>query len=391
MSIMKYISFGSLATLLLALCWQSCSLSPVSKDDVLTISISSGKSSWTDFKTDSLFEYSDYIVLEATEQSLIKKIDKIYLADNRIYVLDGLSRIIIFDRNGHFLSSIDHHGNGPGEYLKLQDFDIVDDTLFLLDSQSPKILKYSTDNTFLGETKSLKAKGFLKLGQDRVGYNVEFGAADGVKRKDFSYALQADDNIDYALQFNDELLGRSFSHSGALPFYSYQNDKYLMSLPFNQELYYLDSASCMPLPLVRLDIANCNYTISNSTSGNEIEHILKETPTKILFSIYNWNNDLMVGYESADSPFVYAIVDLRDGRIKVNQPLRPDKNGLPVMPYAYISASRTKKQLLSVVDPLVISSMLHVKGESASELLKEIATTINDDSNPVLVFYNYKV
>ena len=71
-------------------------------------------------------EKIDFIPLEFSENSTIKKVDKIVCLRDRIAVLDakGVESVLFFDYQGNFLSSLSKKGMGPGEYGFLNDMDI---------------------------------------------------------------------------------------------------------------------------------------------------------------------------------------------------------------------------------------------------------------------------
>lgn len=367
---------------------QSCLKQQSAESDVKTIDISTDKLSWTSYKCDSIFDFNGYVLLESTDESLIREISKLYLTDNNIFVLDANRRILVFDTQGKYLKTIDHFGEGPNEYQKIQDFTVSDDTLYLLDNQSSRILKYSVDDTYISQENSLKAQGFFPFSTDTIAYNIGFGFADGAGTKNYSFALQRDKDVQYDLEFNSKMLGYVYSHSGALPFYKPSKGNVLMTIPFNHTIYFLNKSAHTPSPLIRFNFEGDKSEITLSDA--EITDILSSAAFKNFFSIYLWEDDLFVGYECRECPFVYAIVNLREGKLKFNQPLGTDGNGLPVMPYSYISDSDSKQLLISVLQPIVIRSILKSKGDSASPLLKEIGMTTDEDSNPVLIFYDYK-
>lgn len=165
----------------------------------------------------------------------------------------------------------------------------------------------------------------------------------------------------------------------------------MFTLPYSDVIYSIDSNTFMPFPFVRLTIAGQVRIITPDTSEKTIESILNSQVTKNYYSLYRWNEDLMVGYETEERPFVYVIADLESGRVKVNQSFRPDENGIPVMPYSYISESDLPQKMLSVVDPAVIENVARAKGDKASPLLKQLSQSHSADDNPILFFYDYRL
>lgn len=72
-----------------------------------------------------IFEEVEIIPLETSKKSMIQKITKFEISNNRIYVLDARQRTLcIFDTHGNFIKKIQSIGKGPEEYLEITDFNI---------------------------------------------------------------------------------------------------------------------------------------------------------------------------------------------------------------------------------------------------------------------------
>lgn len=72
-----------------------------------------------------LFTDLKIIFLETNNKNLIGMVSKIILFENNIYILDEKGRnVLVFDSEGHFLTTIGKHGRGPGEFLSITDFSI---------------------------------------------------------------------------------------------------------------------------------------------------------------------------------------------------------------------------------------------------------------------------
>jgi hypothetical protein len=96
---------------------------------------------------DSIFSEFNIIQLETKNECLISQILKVILYADRIYIIDKIGKLFVFNINGRFLFEIGKKGRGPGEYIILRDFDIdKDGNIYILDFL--KILKFDNDGTF---------------------------------------------------------------------------------------------------------------------------------------------------------------------------------------------------------------------------------------------------
>ena len=110
----------------------------------------------------SLFEAAGVIVLEMTDNSLLAKIDKIEFIGDSLYVLERGKGLYLFDVKGKFLRKIGDKGVGLGEYISPLDIsvDIENKKLYLLDSQTQTILKYSANGDYESSFKLKNEKMF---------------------------------------------------------------------------------------------------------------------------------------------------------------------------------------------------------------------------------------
>jgi len=91
----------------------------------------------------------DFVKLESNINCLIGAINKIEVHNNYIYILDrSISKsLFVFKKNGEFVKKIGKKGKGPGEYITIWDFFILDDNkLIISDISQQKIMFYDNFN-----------------------------------------------------------------------------------------------------------------------------------------------------------------------------------------------------------------------------------------------------
>ena len=98
-----------------------------------------------------------YVPLETTDQSLIQGIHKMATSDDKIVICDlAQNTIFIFDKDGHYINSINKEGPGPQEYSSIQNFavDFQKEEIYICDYPLKyRILTYSFDGGFIRESK----------------------------------------------------------------------------------------------------------------------------------------------------------------------------------------------------------------------------------------------
>lgn len=101
-----------------------------------------------------LVESIDILALETNNDCLIYQISKASLYNSNLYILDNMSqKLLRFNKKGKFLGQISKQGNGPEEYLEINDFyiDTLNRKIYI--PAVTKILIYSLDGVFLKEKK----------------------------------------------------------------------------------------------------------------------------------------------------------------------------------------------------------------------------------------------
>jgi len=121
---------------------------------VATIELSNNKS---DYKMEpiNMSEFVDsvkFIVLEETEECLIKSPYKIFFTPEQVIAVDrDLATIFFFDWNGKYIKKISRKGRGAGEYVSMAScmFDEQKQELLVYDMLAKKILFYDLSGNYL--------------------------------------------------------------------------------------------------------------------------------------------------------------------------------------------------------------------------------------------------
>lgn len=117
----------------------------------------------TDIKASDLFKNITYIPLTLPEKTVFGEIDKMVVTDSLYIVGDfyNSQKILFFDQSGKFLTQIFSLGEGPGEYLQLIDFSIIESEGLISILSPTKLLFFNFEGNFIHETK-LSIQGIYK-------------------------------------------------------------------------------------------------------------------------------------------------------------------------------------------------------------------------------------
>lgn len=345
-------------------------------------------------KFDSLFTFDEYVVLEATDKSLITSYDKISLHNGEIFIKDAGTRVLRFGRDGKFLNAIDHFGEGPGEYTYMMDFNVKDDSVYILDGLKGTLLSYSLDGEYGSSREVGQGNGFVML-DDGVAMNSCMGWGKKADRKNFSYLYQGENGAKiYGAPFNENLRGRRKVYDvGANYFYDF-GDELLTIFQYNDTVYSVDrkTGELSPYLIAKIGERSIPVDADRQTCKTMSE---SDIPNNI-FSLYKWGNHIMFYYDDAAKgqkyPYKSVIADAKSGEIIYCGGFDSDSNKLPVKIFSYDNTDTSgERRMLSVVPAINVTALAErdKNPEEEHPLLHEIASKINEDSNQVLVFYKY--
>ncbi|MDR1895852.1 MAG: 6-bladed beta-propeller [Prevotellaceae bacterium] len=222
--------------------------------------ISAEKINSGDFLLSSITDSVSFVPLETADECLIKNVDKLYWINDSIFILDkqGNNKVLVFDGAGRFIRTIGAVGNGPGEYIQLNDFcvDTLSRCLYFLCSRF-NIYQYSYEGKFI------KKRNLQDFYADNIEYNKGrlFFAASGPpggqrypkdKGNGYGYNLIVTDTLGKILyeEFPNEIFGdnrrllaRPFYTLDSIILYRIYLDHHIYGVKKNNELfvhYYID-------------------------------------------------------------------------------------------------------------------------------------------------------
>jgi hypothetical protein len=181
-------------------------------------------------KPKDLFNEIVLVPLETNDSSLIGNINKIYIDDTSIYILDSNQKsLFVFSNKGKYLHKLHKVGRGPGEYVHIADFNVNSNgDIEILDSY--KIITYNNQLEYVNEFNiPTVAHYFCWLDEEHI----------------ILYHLQAQNRISLYNWSTKKILyeslhnpkySRMLPNSYYPPFYKSGEDIYLEA-PFSNDIY----------------------------------------------------------------------------------------------------------------------------------------------------------
>ncbi len=139
-----------------------------------TISLGPAKDT---IKLSDIAEEVSYTYLEENDSSLIGSIDRVFVTDSIIVVVDklGSGTIHLFNNEGMHINSFSAPGRGPGEYTSITDAVLYEgnSSLLVYDSKGRKFLFYTLWGEFLKEIKTdLRFTRMTRLDHDLFAFQT---------------------------------------------------------------------------------------------------------------------------------------------------------------------------------------------------------------------------
>lgn len=182
-----------------------------------------------------------YIKLDGTnEDYFFKKIDKVVITNNNIYVLDKrLKKLIVFDTVGVGLGCVGRRGQGPGEYLQITDFSVNErGDIYFIDGTLDKdrVFVFDKYRKFVSVKKiPFEANVIQCLPDDKL----LFALAPWNKKREYASRKIAVTNLEFAIERiygeYDEYVDNNFGISHYL--FINTGDRILYNKPIDNYVY----------------------------------------------------------------------------------------------------------------------------------------------------------
>ncbi len=207
------------------------------------------------FNLSKIVKSIKYIPLETNADCIIGTVNQIVVCKDRYILTDvnNVNSVFCFDLNGRFITKIGNQGEGPGEY-RIPDYvfyDFNEESIYILDDRGRKIIKYSKNGTFISETRlEVIADCVSKLTNERYAIYTRF---------DDITAYRGDNNYSniYITDENIHIIKKFISYSQNInsaniigvvnPFCSFSNDSVSVIIPYDNNIYHINSKNCFPV------------------------------------------------------------------------------------------------------------------------------------------------
>ena len=354
----------------------------------------------------SLFSKAGIIVLEDTDESLLGKVDKLEVCDNNLYVLEKGRGLFLFNKQGKFIKMIGRKGKGPGEYIDPDDISIDRENkkIYVLDSQTQNVLKYSGNGTFESSFK-LENKGtrstFIQPFKnalytnlytfDKSGKRFLLSKVDVTNGKRISFQFEASQ---YNKGWNELFIANQ------QPFISQYEGKPRFSQLFMDTIFAITKDDIQPYIVLQSEnFVTKDYLDSQKETKKASKIFSNLNNTTKIYNICNYlESDRYVyfNYYIRDNLYITFYDKLQKSAYMtqnvVNDLLYVDDEGVQLFPN-FISFD--EKRAYSVEMNNDFSRNVFLKDIQDNRINRKVKGIdsfqgISEDSNPVIIYYEFK-
>lgn len=320
-----------------------------------------------------LFENSEIIKLQTTDESIFGEISRLYVVDDLIFILDRyLGKILIFNRDGDFINTIHNIGNGPKEYLSIVDFCInkEEKQIVLLCDRPYKIMRYNYKGNFMDEANI-----------DMLYLNIAHHKSHFYLKKSDSYndceltIMNNDFSIEQELI--DTRQGERYSGNRGTNLNS--SDGVTFTRSADNIIYKLKDGVISDQYIIDFgkDAISAEHSSSSARNNRTDIHSITNVVDNDKIMLFTTNKSLF-GY-SKDTNQLYSYTSLLNSKLG--------------MSLNYFITAGNKDQIAQVLYPIYFDGVKNAAKqypEFKDPEALSFAETLDDEDNPVLLLYTFK-
>ncbi|MCM1093287.1 MAG: 6-bladed beta-propeller [Lachnospiraceae bacterium] len=336
-------------------------------------------------KTDSIdamtfLEPMQHFIIETTDESVIQGINRVASSQDAYYFLDKRShKIVATDKLGNVKHVIDARGSGPLEYVSINDiaWDENSNSLIIL---APKKLLYVDSNGKIFKDRNLE-KAYYYISTNPNG--IVLAPRLNFDKEESQYALTVIDNDDRQFEVitvakdyvpNCNVNGTTLAEWNGMTIFTHKFDNkiYCVSDTTASVAYTVDWNGHEFVPEDGVDY-DCNRLMKESNEKEQVFNI-SEFQSGEKYMLFHSNLPGLM------------LADKETGEIRrINHKYDTEK-GIPI-PVNYAPVSGDGSMVFFIYPPEYLKMTAR---HSKSEWAKEMAKSITEDSNPVILPYKLK-
>ena len=194
-------------------------------------------------KFSQIFSSVEIFIFGTNDEIIYVRPEKIIVKNNLFYLLAS-KMIIVWDEKGNLVLNISHIGNGPGDYIGIDDFQVEDNgNIIVNDNAGQKMIRYNSRGEYINTINhGLNARNFIKINEMLY---INSGDLGGYQSE---YKVHAWNETNKKIEKRYLKRGPEAKYFGVLEYtnFSYFNDTLSYSQSFSNTIYQLTDNNAIP-------------------------------------------------------------------------------------------------------------------------------------------------
>ena len=354
------------------------------------------------FKLSHLIDSFEILSVKDKGDTLLAEIDKIIFNDSIVFILDQYNSKIIKScskQTGEIITSFNKHGEGPGEFNEIYDFDVDFDKkeVILFDGSQSKCIIYNFNGKLIAEKRLPFRIGNIRkindtkyLNYTTLTPNKHLGSL--YKNKDL---ITFDENFNVlscGLPYSDDEIKNDYFGRDYLS----KNNGIVTVFPrFKNSIYEYDPNTNELNNIITFDFDDKAVELDDVVYETEDFFNKRMRDGKIFSNGNHFINKDWIGvtYERRKKSNVLLFYDRRTKKIIGGNKV---DNDIDYLPFFGFPIAVNNEKCVTVIDNNVVYSLLNLPKESKEQVYKQkklnisIEEKLKDYENPVLLFYKLK-
>lgn len=363
-------------------------------DSIKTISVEIETNSHKPLYFFKVIDDVRFVALQTNPNCFVGQINELLLAPNRIICVSNIvdQVVTIFNDKGNFINKIENIGKGPNEYLSISrvQIDYCNSNIVLFDYNAKKLLRYDFDGNHIStrEVFFYFSDYVFSKKSSHVFFSTDIESnmhIEPISSKRIICAREERKLVYASIDLPDEFV---FVHYGIRNFY--HNDETILYIPnFSDTIYAIDSTKIMARYNIKhrgrnLEFKDCNLKYFNNFDYN----FLKDDVFHLVGPVLETKNYLYLEFRQGTKSF-YSIYDKILKLTETGFIIARDLKIAPVYGYPigvydgnFVATINAVEIIEAFKNKLITDEYLN-----AHKDLKEIVMHLNENDNPIILFY----
>lgn len=321
---------------------------------------------------------------EANENSLIgNTLRRVIQHDSLIVILDNMKQVLAFDADGRHKFTIHNVGQGPGEYLNLADIAVYPGKNELLLLTYTQLLRYSlSDGSYIGKAADFDAYFDEIVVKDDVAYLLRSTYTNNelAQYNVSTFNLRTSAKSDYMPPVEEFA---PFCKFGENNLNLFGNGVVAMTRKFDSHIYSLKEDNFEAI--FDTDWGTLFLRPESGTHYDSDELSMKTLKSKEVFTLSGLQmGDSIMTFTTNVPQFYYANLNTKE----IFSSAMVKDSEFPLFTFSLSPLTGSDGWVFAQFNRMSVE--MAAKADSSNEALNDLSAQMDDDANPLIIFYKLK-